>query len=176
MARIIRFVRRTEFPEEKTRVLIADDHLVIRDGLRVLINRQEDMRVVGEAETGSEAVSLARMLDPDVIIMDITMPEIDGIRATRMITADGRKAKIIGLSMRSDRGSVLGMLESGASGYLLKDSASDELADAVRQVRKNNIYLSSGISYSVAREFLHQKGPRRRGFQAGTAEPKAGET
>jgi DNA-binding NarL/FixJ family response regulator len=176
MARVIRFVRKAECPEVKTRVLIADDHRIIRDGLRVLINRHNDMMVAGEAETGREAVRLAGMLEPDVVIMDITMPEIDGIKATRLIMADGKETKIIGLSMRSDRGSVMEMLESGACGYLLKDTVFDELAEAIRQVRKNNIYLSSGISPSVAREFLERKISSRSGFQAGTAEPKAGET
>lgn len=170
MSKVIRLVKKVKMPEKKTQVMIADDHQIIRDGLRVLINRQKDMEVAGEAETGREAVQLARELRPDVIIMDVTMPELSGIDATRLIMAGGEKIKIIGLSMHSDRSFILGMLMSGACGYLLKDCAFDELADAIRQVMKNNTYLSSGIPDSVARDVVKQKGCCNRACPGGTAE------
>jgi len=147
----------------KTRILIADDHKIIRDGLHILIARQPDMEVAGEARTGIEAVKLARELNPDVIIMDVTMPELGGMDAARQITAESKEIKIIGLSMHSDRRFVFGMLESGACGYLLKDCAFEELADAVRQVRNNRVYLSPGISGILIRNFANRSaGPDER--------------
>ncbi len=139
-----------------TRVLIADDHKIIRDGLRGLISRQPDMEVAGEARTGSEAVKLALELKPDVIVMDVTMPEINGMEATRRITTEVKDIKVIGLSMHSDRMFVTGMLNSGAYGYLLKDCAFEELAEAVRQVRNNKVYLSPGISDVLVRNYVHR--------------------
>jgi len=138
----------------KTRVLIADDHQLIREGLRTLLEKQKDMEFVGEAKTGAEAVQLAHTLNPDVVIMDISMPGLSGIEASRLILAQNKKIKIIGLSMHSDRRFILGMLETGACGYLLKDCAFDELAEAIRQVRYNKIYLSPGISDTLIRKFV----------------------
>lgn len=138
----------------KTKVLIADDHRLIREGLRTMIENQKDLEFVGEAKTGAEAVQLARILNPDVIIMDMTMPELSGAEASRLILAESKKVKIIGLSMHSDRRFILGMLEAGACGYVLKDCAFEELADAVRQVRLNKIYLSPGISDTLIRKFV----------------------
>lgn len=138
----------------KTKVLIADDHQLIREGLRTLLEKQRDMEFVGDAKTGAEAVQLAHTLNPDVVIMDISMPGLSGIEASRLILAQNKKIKIIGLSMHSDRKFILGMLETGACGYLLKDCAFDELAEAIRQVRYNKIYLSPGISDTLIRKFV----------------------
>lgn len=154
---ISRLVRKRKIPEKKARILIADDHQIIRDGLHILIDRQKDMEVIGEAETGREAVELARTLDPDVIIMDVTMPELNGIEATRLLAAEQEDIKVIGFSMHSDQKFILGMMDAGARGYILKDSAFDELADVIRQVRKNHIYLSSGIQGAVAEKLLQNK-------------------
>ncbi len=134
--------------------MIADDHGIIREGLRTLIERHTDLECVGEAKTGVEAVQLARILNPDVIIMDVTLPELSGTEASRLILSESKEVKIIGLSMHSDRRFILGMLEAGACGYVLKDCAFDELAEAVRQVRRNKIYLSPGISDTLIRKFV----------------------
>ena len=117
------------------RVLIADDHKIVRDGLRILIDKQKDMEVIGEAQNGRDAVKFTKKLRPDVVIMDVSMPDMNGIEATRQITTENRRVKIIALSMHSDRRFVTGMLEAGASGYLLKDCAFGELANAIRCVK-----------------------------------------
>lgn len=127
-------------------VLIADDHKLVRDGLRILINRQDDMEVAGEAQDGNEAVRLAKKLRPDVVIMDISMPGLDGIEATRRILKENQTIKVIALSMHSDRMFVKGMMDAGASGYLLKDCAFEELAKAIRCVINDKVFMSSGIS------------------------------
>jgi len=132
------------------KVLIADDHKIVRDGLRILIDKQNDMKVVAEAEDGQVAVRLAKKLMPDIIIMDITMPVMNGIEATRRILSQSPSIKVIALSMHSDKRFVTGMLEAGASGYLLKDCAFNELAGAIRRVSSNHLYISHGIPEAVA--------------------------
>ena len=118
------------------RVLLADDHKIFRDGLRTLIDKEAGMLVVAEVENGRKAVKLAEKLAPNVIVMDVSMPDMNGIEATRKIMTGLPNIKVIGLSMHSDRRFVLGMLEAGASGYLLKDCAFSELAIAIRQFAK----------------------------------------
>jgi len=132
------------------KVLIVDDHKIVRDGLRILIDKQSDMKVVAEAEDGQVAVRLAKKLMPDIVIMDITMPGMNGIDATRMIISENPSIKVIALSMHSDKRFVTGMLEAGASGYLLKDCAFNELAGAIRRVASNHLYISPGIPDAVA--------------------------
>lgn len=139
----------------KTKVLLADDHKIFRDGLRSLIEK-EGMEVVGEAENGRKAIKLAEKLMPDLIIMDVSMPDMNGIEATRKITAAIHDVKVIALSMHSDRRFVLGMLEAGASGYLLKDCAFGELASAINQVTKGNTYLSPKIADVVVKGYLNK--------------------
>ncbi|MCU0555540.1 MAG: response regulator transcription factor, partial [Syntrophales bacterium] len=110
------------------RVLLADDHKIIRDGLRTLIDKEPGMEVVAEAENGRQTTRLAQKLRPNVVIMDVTMPDMNGIDATRKIAEETHGVRVIGLSMHSDRRYILGMLEAGACGYLLKDCAFEELA------------------------------------------------
>ena len=139
-----------------TKILLADDHKITRQGLRSLLEKQPDMKVVAEAEDGREAVRLARQLHPDVVIMDVSMPDLNGMAATRQILGKSKKVKIIALSMHSDTLFISEMLKSGASGYLLKDCAFEELRDAIRTVIAGNIYLSPAISDVVVDDYLHR--------------------
>ena len=139
----------------KIRIVVADDHKIMREGLKALIDKQPDMEVAAEAQDGLTATKLARKLLPHVIIMDIGMPEMNGIDATREIVAENKDIKIIALSMHSDRRFVLEMLKAGASGYLLKDSAFEELVTAVHTVMTGQSYLSPRITDIVVKEYLH---------------------
>jgi len=137
-------------------VLLADDHKIVRDGLRILIEKHGNMNVVAEAENGQKAINLARELRPQVIIMDITMPDMNGIDATRRITSDFPGIKVIALSMHADRHFIVGMLEAGAAGYLLKDCAFEELVTAIHTVLDNHTYLSPTIADIVIRNYVHK--------------------
>ena len=139
----------------KIKILLADDHKIMREGLKALIDKQMDMEVAEEAQDGAAAVRLARKLLPNVIIMDIGMPEMNGIDATRQILSENKAVKIIALSMHSDRRFVMEMLKAGASGYLLKDSAFEELVGAVHTVMAGQPYLSPRITDIVVKEYLH---------------------
>ncbi len=139
----------------KTKIVIADDHKIMREGLKALIEKQPDMEVAAEAQDGLTATKLARKLMPHVIVMDIGMPEMNGIDATRQIISENKDIKIIALSMHSDRRFVLEMLKAGASGYLLKDSAFEELVTAVHTVMTGQSYLSPRITDIVVKEYLY---------------------
>ena len=119
---------------KKTTVILADDHKMLRDGLRFLFDQQAELEVIGEAGDGRSAVQMVLDLEPDVLIMDIAMPGLNGIEATRQIKTEAPHVKVIALSMHADRRFVEGMLSAGASGYVLKSSASDELVSAIRDV------------------------------------------
>ena len=125
-----------------TTVLIADDHQIFRDGLRSLLQGNPDFEVLGEASDGHSTVSLTRELRPDVVIMDVVMPQMNGIEATQLITADSPAVKVLALSMYSDKRLVKRMLDAGASGYLLKDCAFEELTVAIDTVTSDQVYLS----------------------------------
>ncbi len=127
----------------------------MREGLKALIEKQPDMEVAAEAQDGLTATKLARKLMPHVIIMDIGMPEMNGIDATRQVISENKDIKIIALSMHSDRRFVLEMLKAGASGYLLKDSAFEELVTAVHTVMTGQSYLSPRITDIVVKEYLY---------------------
>ena len=132
------------------KVLLADDHKIIRDGLRSLIERHPEMEVVGEAQNGRTTVQLARELEPDIIIMDISMPDLNGIDATRQIVADAPDVKVIALSMHSDKRFVVGMFKAGAAGYLLKDCAFDELErNVISGYGLDGVRISSGSEENV---------------------------
>jgi DNA-binding NarL/FixJ family response regulator len=122
--------------------------------LKALIDKQESMQVVAEADNGLEAVRLARKLQPDVVIMDLGMPQMNGIEATREVTAHEPGIKVIALSMHSDKRFVLQMIKAGASGYLLKDSAFEELITAIKTVVSNQSYLSPKITDVVIKDYL----------------------
>jgi len=136
------------------KILLVDDHKIVREGLRTLLDAQSDFSVVGEAADGMSAVKLAQQLNPDVIIMDITLPDLNGIEAARKILNKNSRIKVIALSMHADRRFVLEFLKTGAQGYLLKDSAFDELVLAIRTVVKNRTYLSAQIADLVVREYV----------------------
>ena len=136
------------------RVLIADDHKIMLAGLRSLLEKQTDFDVVGEAENGRKAVQLTREKNPDVVVMDVSMPDLNGMEATTQIIESQPQTRVIALSMHSDKRFVMGMLRSGAAGYLLKDCASQELANAIRQVAGGRKYLSPEITGVVIDDFL----------------------
>jgi len=136
------------------RIVLADDHQIVRQGLRTLLAAEADMEVVAEAENGRTVLRLVQELAPKVVIMDISMPDLNGIEATRQILADNPGVKVIALSMHSDSLFVLNMLKAGASGYLLKDCALEELVKAIRAVVANKTYLSPGVSDIVLRDFV----------------------
>ena len=136
------------------RVLIADDHKIMLAGLRSLLEKQTDFEVVGEAENGRKAVQMALEKTPDVVVMDVSMPDLNGIEATTQIVESLKETRVIALSMHSDKRFVMGMLRAGASGYLLKDCASQELANAIYQVAAGKKYLSPEITGVVIDDFL----------------------
>ncbi len=140
-------------------IVLADDHQVVRHGLRSLLSAEPDMEVVGEADNGRAVVKLVVEKSPQVVIMDISMPHLNGIEATRQIINEAPRIKVIGLSMHSDSLFVLNMFKAGASGYLLKDCALEELVKAVRTVLNRKIYLSPGISDIVVKDFLIGRSP-----------------
>lgn len=137
-----------------TRILLADDHRIVREGLRNMIIKQPGFEIIGEAEDGLSAVKQARKLSPDVVIMDIGMPGLNGIEATRQIKSESPHIKVIALSMYAERRFVAEMLKAGASAYLLKDSAVDELFQAIRASLANKIYLSQSIADNVIKDYV----------------------
>ena len=143
-----------------TRILIVDDHRIMREGLRALIEKQGGMSVVGEAEDGRRAVELAIELTPDIVIMDVTMPNLNGIEATRQIRAALPETRVIALSMHSDQRFIKGMFDAGAKAYLLKEGAFDEMAQAIRAVRKGEAYLSVRLQDGVIQTFVVNSGAK----------------
>ena len=137
------------------KILLADDHKLLREGLRALIEEQRNMTVVAEAEDGRSAVRLATKLSPDIIVMDISMPGLNGIDATRQITAESPGIKVIALSMHADRNFVVEMFKAGAAGYLLKDCAFEELILAIRAVSSKKAYLSSKLSDTMIKDYVN---------------------
>jgi len=142
------------------KVLIADDHQIVRDGLRSLLAKEPDMELVGEAEDGRTILKILIEKTPDVIIMDVAMPQLNGIEATRQILHEFPGVKVIALSMHDDRRFVINMLKAGASGYLIKDCAFRELAKAIRLVvTANKVYLSPGITDVVVNNYVTGPAP-----------------
>lgn len=136
------------------KIILADDHRIMREGLRALLEQQSGMEIIAEAEDGRTTVDLAHELKPDVVVIDISMPDLNGIDATRQIISAAPHIKVIALSMHSDRKFVREMLSAGASGYLLKDSAFEELGTALAAVLNNQTYLSPKIADTVVRDYL----------------------
>ncbi len=143
---------------EIIRILIADDHAVVREGLRSLISTEDGMTVIGEAANGRDAVSLFRALQPDVVLMDLVMPEMDGIQAIREITRMNHQARILALTSFSDDDKVFPAIKAGALGYLLKDSSPQDLLRAIRHVYRGESSLDPSIALKVIREIKHPAG------------------
>lgn len=139
------------------RILLADDHKIIREGLKSLLQKQPDMEVVEEVQDGIAAVRATEKLRPNIVIMDIGMPDLNGIEATHQIVAKVAGVKVIGLSMHSNKRFVVEMLKAGASGYLLKDCAFEELVSAIRTVSTGHIYLSHRVTGVVVDDYIHNR-------------------
>lgn len=140
----------------KIRIILADDHTVIRSGLKLLLERQDDLEVVGEAENGRQAVDLAEQVAPDVAVLDIAMPQLNGIDATRQIVARNSNVSVVILSMHSDEGYVMRALQVGAKAYLLKDSAEVDLIRAVRSVHAGESFFSPAVSRVLLEDYVRQ--------------------
>jgi len=139
--------------KKKIRILLADDHKMVRQGFRLILQSQDDMEVVGETGNGREAVELARSLKPDVVVMDVTMPELNGIEATRRIREFSPHIRVLALSVHRDSVYVREIVRAGAEGYLLKESADTDLLAAVRIVSEGNSYLSPEVSGAILKDF-----------------------
>ncbi len=138
------------------RILLADDHAVMRSGLRALLSQKQDFQVVGEASDGREAVALSESLHPDVVVMDLTMPNLNGTEAARQITAKHADIAVVILSMHSDEAYVLRALKAGARGYLLKESAEAELVSAIHAVHHGKAFFSPAVSKVLVQDYVRQ--------------------
>jgi len=138
---------------DKIYILLADDHAVVRQGFKMILGAQPDMEIVGEAGNGREAVELAERLQPDVVVMDVAMPELNGIEATRRLQDSAPRARVLALSMHKDSVYVREILRAGARGYLLKDSGAADLVAAVHAVARGEGYLSPAVSDAVLNDY-----------------------
>jgi DNA-binding NarL/FixJ family response regulator len=138
------------------RIVLADDHTIVRKGLRVLLERQSDLLILGEASNGREAIEVSREQSPDVVVMDVAMPIMNGIEATARITAAQPKTAVVILSMHTDESYILRALKAGARGYLLKDSAENDLIQAIRAVANGFAFFSPTVSKMLADDYLRQ--------------------
>jgi DNA-binding NarL/FixJ family response regulator len=136
------------------KIVLADDHRILREGFRAILQRHEGIEVIGEAGDGLASVELARKLSPDIVIMDVSMPKMNGIEATRAIVSGNGDIKVIGLSMHASRQFAIAMLKAGASGYLLKSHTLEELLSTVRAVLKGEIYLCPHLAASVLEGYI----------------------
>jgi DNA-binding NarL/FixJ family response regulator len=140
----------------KIGIVLVDDHKIFREGVRNLLEHQDSIQVIGEADDGRQAIELVRKLSPQVVIMDVTMPNLNGVDATLRILEENQKVKVIALSMHSHQHLVKEMLKAGASGYLLKECAFEELVRAIHMVfDENRIYLSPEITQLMLEDYLH---------------------
>lgn len=136
------------------KIILADDHKIMREGLRSLLEKESDMEIVGETEDGQTTLQQVQKLVPDVVVMDISMPHLDGIESTRQIIAKCPSVKVLALSMHSNKKFIAEMLGAGASGYLSKTSACNELVNAIRIVTSNQTYLSPHIAGTVTDDYV----------------------
>jgi len=153
---------------KKISVLLVDDHTVVRQGLRALLQAEEDMEVVGEAENGRQAVGMARKTPPDVVVMDVAMPMLNGLEATRQILKNRPGTKVLVLTSYGDDDCVAQLMRAGASGYLIKQTAANDLLKAIREVYRGNAFFSP----SIAKRLRDQC---RESFTTGQPARKSGE-
>ena len=149
--------------EQKITVLIVDDHQVVRQGLHTFLDLNEDINVLGEAVDGQMAVEMARQLDPDVILMDLVMPRLDGIGAIRQIKSLGMRSKVIALTSFTEDNKVFPAIQAGASSYLLKDVSPDDLVEAIRAAHRGEARLHPDIARKLMEQVAHQTGLAREG-------------
>jgi len=138
---------------KKIRILLADDHAMVRQGFRLILSAQPDMEIVGEAGNGRDAVEMAERLQPDLVVMDVAMPELNGIEATRRLASSAPRTRVLALSMYKDSVYVREILRAGARGYLLKDAIDRDLLAAVRAVASGEGYLSPAVSEAVLSDY-----------------------
>ena len=139
--------------KRKIRILLADDHTMVRQGFRLILSSQEDMEVVAETGNGHQALELGQSLQPDVVVMDVTMPELNGIEATRRLKETTPHTRVLALSVHRDSVYVREIIRAGAEGYLLKESADTDLITAVRAVARGEAYLSPAVASAVLKDY-----------------------
>lgn len=140
-------------PDRAVKILLADDHTIVRQGLKLIIAAHPDMEVVGEAATGREAIDMAEKLHPDMVLMDVAMPELNGIEATRRLVSANARLKVLVLSMHKEAVYVREILKAGARGYILKDAIDTELLNAIRSVAKGDGYISPAVSGALLNDY-----------------------
>jgi two-component system response regulator NreC len=138
------------------RVLIVDDHAIVRAGMRMLLDSDPEMEIVGEGETGADALRMARELDPDVIVMDVTMPEMDGVEATRRIKAERPDMAVLAVTIHEGTDYFFQMLQAGSSGYVPKRAAPDDLVRAIRIVAEGKVFLEPGVAKDLVADYLQR--------------------
>lgn len=156
------------------KILLVDDHGIVRQGLQAMLEKHNDIEVVGQAEDGQKALSLVQKLKPDIVIMDVTMPVLNGSEATRQIVERFPDVKVIALSIHSEQRFVANMLKAGASGYIVKECLFDEFIQAVRTVDEGSIYLSPDVEEVVVDDYVKRvvKGPEGRSLPLKSREKK----
>jgi DNA-binding NarL/FixJ family response regulator len=142
--------------DKKLRILIADDHKIVREGLRMILQREQDMDVIAEADTGVQALSLSEKLVPDLVLLDVSMPEMNGIETTQRILEKLPETFVLILSMCAEKEFVVEALSAGAKGYLLKDCAATDLVVAIRNVAAGGIYLSQKVAALIVKEYIQR--------------------
>ena len=158
--------------DRRIRVLIADDHTIVRQGLRAILETESSIEVVGEAADGREAVRKTQALKPDVVVMDLSMPGMNGMEATRRIVRMSPGIRVVTLTMHSSEEYVYSLLKAGAKGYLLKESVSSDLVEAIRAVMNGDIYLHPSLSTRVVNGFLRQAAGQGRSGPSGGLTPR----
>lgn len=150
------FVFRKKKRMTQLRVLLAEDHKTVREGIKLLVNSQSDMEVVGEADDGEKAVKMAKDLSPDIVVMDVTMPNLNGLKATKKIKQSCPEVKILTLTRHTDDGYIQQLIQAGANGYVLKQSAPNELICGIRAICEGNSYLDPALTEKVMGGYLRQ--------------------